>query len=115
MGHNGRMSAPKPIYLTFNGKRWKLVSKERMRDFGQCDDPNKRGKEIRIRAGQAEFELLGTYLHEFTHASFWNLAEEAVAQFEKDVATALWRLGYRRVASTSAKSEPPAEPHPQSY
>lgn len=86
----------KPIHLSLGGRRWKLRFVEKLRDFGQCDHPDTIGKEIRIRTGQTEFELLDSLLHEFNHSLFWQLDESVIAAAATDLAKALTRLGYRR-------------------
>lgn len=99
---------PKPIYLTFHGKRWKLVFKDRMKDYGQADEPTKIGKEIRLRAKQTDFDLLDSVIHEALHCcGFDILDEEWVARSATDISKALWKLGYRRVGPKPAASEPP--------
>lgn len=43
-------------------------------------------------------EELATVLHELGHAAFWDLKEEAIDEASIDIARALWRMGYRKVA-----------------
>lgn len=83
--------------VTIAGRRWKLRFVEKMRDYGRCDDPSRPHKEIRIRAGQSDFELCDTSVHEILHAAAYELlSEEWVAQTATDITKVLWRLGYRR-------------------
>lgn len=42
-------------------------------------------------------ERLDTLIHETLHASKWGMSEDEVRRVAKDVATVLWRAGYRRV------------------
>lgn len=87
------------MFLTFLGKRYRFRYVRMKHDYGQCDNPIKKGKEIRICPGQTERQELGTCTHEAMHALAWKMLDEAwVAQASEDLATMLWRLGWRKVA-----------------
>ncbi len=64
---------------------------------GTCDSPKAKNKEIRIQAGLKEQEEITILLHEALHAAnFETYSEEYVDALSKDLATMLWRVGYRK-------------------
>ena len=77
------------------GKFWRLRFAPNMASRGDCDPPDKRGKEIRIASSLRGEEKLEVLIHEMVHAAGWHIDEEFVDRFAKDAARALWRLGYR--------------------
>lgn len=85
-----------PERIKILGRWWKLRLTPHMRDHrGKCDPPYASGKTILIDSRLRGQELLEVLIHEMTHAANWHLDEEFVEQFGKDVARALWRIGYR--------------------
>lgn len=79
------------------GRRYKVRHVSQLRDRGQCDPPDQRGKEIRIATWLPPQEHLEVAIHEFKHADDWRKYDEGyVARFAEDLARFLWRLGYRR-------------------
>ena len=85
------------LHFSIMGKRYKLRYVKHMKDFGQCDEPERKNKEIRIREGQTEREELDTLLHELTHSLAWHQFDESwVTQAANDIGTVLWRLGWRK-------------------
>jgi hypothetical protein len=91
---------PKKIrYHTIRGKRYKieLVAPSKIQyDLGVCQDPRQKGKSIKINNTLTGLEELDTWIHEFLHASFFDLSEEPVLEISTDLARLLWRLGYRK-------------------
>lgn len=81
--------------LKVRGKVWSF-ERARLKDAdGLCDSPDTPGKRIRVDSrlhGERELEVI---IHEIMHAAHWDLAEEAVDEASRDIARALWRLGYR--------------------
>lgn len=63
---------------------------------GYCESPDASGKRIRILKGLDSREELEAILHEVDHAAHWHHDEEHVRQYADDVATILWRLGWRK-------------------
>lgn len=63
---------------------------------GDCTDPQKSHRTIRIDPRQGELAMLDTILHEFLHAADWHKDEKWVEHVASDAARLLWRLGYRR-------------------
>lgn len=53
-------------------------------------------REILVLDGQRGRDELDTLIHEMTHAAQWDLGEEAVEEIGTDLASALWRMGWRR-------------------
>ena len=81
--------------LKFRGKAYSYLRKS-IKDFGSCDNPKDYAKEIVVRKNMDEKEELDTNIHEFLHACFWDLTEEAITESAKDITEALWKLGYRK-------------------
>jgi hypothetical protein len=83
------------VVITILGKRWRLRFC-RIKDDGECDAPEKKGKEIRINSRLRGQEKLETLIHELLHAGNWfHRSEEAVTQEARDMARVLWKLNYR--------------------
>ena len=57
-----------------------------------------KNKEIRIKKNLSEREELEVTVHELLHAVEWSKDEEWVEQSGVEIAEALWKLGWRRVA-----------------
>lgn len=89
---------PHDCHVTVRGKRWKLAY-VRMSDGvdGDCDPPNKPGKEIRInrRLRKHPHTLCETLIHEILHAAMWVLDEEAIDTAAIDMARILYQQGLR--------------------
>lgn len=62
--------------------------------YGDCDAPNVPGKTIRIDSRLQGEKRLEVIIHEVVHCGHWDLAEEAVEEFSRDLARILTRLGY---------------------
>ncbi len=64
---------------------------------GQCDSPRTKGA-IRqlwlwpVLAKVDPTDMLGTVIHEVTHASFWDIDEPAIQDFEEDLMRLLKRM-----------------------
>ena len=76
-------------------KRWRLRFAPNLANRGDCDGPAAKHKEIRVLSGLRGEERLEVLIHEMLHAAGWHIDEAFVEQFARDVARALWRLGYR--------------------
>lgn len=81
--------------LTILGKVWRLRFAPNMANRGDCDPPNRPGKEIRISSALRGEERLEVLIHELVHAAGWHIDEAFVEQFAADTAHVLWRLGFR--------------------
>ena len=81
------------------GRRWELRYARLTNNRGECEDPTKTGKQIRISTDLPPQEELEVLIHEMLHAAGWHLDEQYVEQFADEVSAVLWRLGYRRVQS----------------
>lgn len=81
------------------GRMWRLRYVPKLADhWGSCDDPAQKGRTIRISREATGRKELETLIHEMQHACNWlQSSEEYVAQSSADIASALWRLGYRKV------------------
>jgi hypothetical protein len=60
---------------------------------GECDPPEKKNKEIRVKKGMTNVDKVEVTLHEMMHGSGWHIDEGYIAEFSHDVAVALKRLG----------------------
>lgn len=81
------------------GRRWNLrfVPRSRRRGYyGICDAPHIPNKTITIEAGHPEARELESLLHETLHAGAWNLSEETVTDWARDVARCLIKLGWHK-------------------
>ncbi len=82
--------------ITILGKRWQLRFVPNLGDkLGDCSDPARPHREIRIAQGLRGETKLEVLIHEFLHASSWEWSEEHVAHVASDIARTLRRLGYR--------------------
>lgn len=77
------------------GKVWQLRFAPNMANRGDCEPPDKRGKEIRISSSLHGEQRLEVLIHELLHAAGWHIDESFVEQFARDAARTLWRVGYR--------------------
>jgi hypothetical protein len=67
--------------------------------MGKCDAPDRTKKKILIPLKDNSCVGLETSVHEAIHAAFYLIDEETVECAGHDIATFLWRLGWRRVAN----------------
>lgn len=79
------------------GKRYKLAFRaiRSQKYLGRCDSPQEPAKQIVIDQSLRGELLLDTLVHELLHAACWDLAEETVEATASDIASVLWKLGYR--------------------
>ena len=80
------------------GKRYKIIKTLNLprESWGICTDPSFTKREIKIHKklkGAKEFEIL---IHEMLHACFWDIDENVIKEAGKDIAKALWKMGYRK-------------------
>lgn len=87
--------------LNLLGKSWQYVE-HRFANYhakdgtqGQCDSPTKVGKTIRVDPRLEGVERLEVDIHELWHACHWEHDEEHVERVARDIARALYRIGYR--------------------
>lgn len=93
------------MYVTLLGKRYRMVLGPLGRHkvngeqiWGACSGPDDKGKCIWVDSrlkGEHELEIL---LHEMMHACDWQKDEEFIAKQARDIARALTRLGFRKLA-----------------
>jgi hypothetical protein len=84
--------------LKIRGKVWEFVRVPMKETDGLCDAPTVPGKKIKVDSrlhGERELEVI---IHEVLHAAHWDLSEEAVDEAARDLARALWRIGYKHEA-----------------
>lgn len=83
--------------LKMRGKVWGFHRRRlRGKYDGLCDPPDKPGKSITVDVRLRGEEELEVIVHELTHAAHWDMTEEAVESFARDVARVLWRMGYKK-------------------
>lgn len=84
----------------FCGKRWRFSWVDRTAlpkgRRGECDAPNVKAKEIRVRNDLQELVELETLLHEGLHACDWYKDEEWVHVAARNLAQFLYAHGWRR-------------------
>lgn len=83
--------------IQLRGRRWILVRHNRLRQLdGTCDIEWQRRKRIVVSAqltGRVELE---TFIHEMSHACFWDIDEPVITQQSRGIASVLWAAGCRR-------------------
>ena len=80
---------------TLGGGQWSIRWKDKIRKddcWGLCEYDENR---ISILNTLKPFRLCDTSLHEGLHAIFPDLSEEAVTEAATELATLLWRIGFR--------------------
>lgn len=94
---------PNDTYQRIRGVTYRVredVKGKRMADSkGQCDRPDVKNPQIRLAPGLRCRERLEIILHEALHAAYWDLDEEAISAGARDIASLLWKMGYRRTDS----------------
>lgn len=84
--------------VTLRGKRYAFLKSGRLpkNSWGYCTDPADKKRMIKIHKELSDEQELEITVHEMLHGCFWDLDEEVISQVGKDIAKALWRLGYRK-------------------
>lgn len=87
----------KPVtFIKLLGKRWRINLESKIADWGDCDPPEAKNRTVRISKKARGKKRLEVLIHEMQHAcNFFPLSEEYVKHTSRDIANALWRLGYR--------------------
>ena len=83
------------MYVRLNKRWWRLRFVAKLNAAGECDSPDTKKKEIRIRESLKGEDRLDTIIHEALHACLWELDDDFVDTIASDIARVLWRLGYR--------------------
>jgi hypothetical protein len=96
--------------ITVRGRRYLLrfVAVREMQNkgaLGECDPPDRPGKEIRILKRLRGQERLDTIIHELLHAGHWDLKEDAVNELASDIARVQTQLGYSDVGEANVSQE----------
>ena len=81
---------PKIVFDKLGDKRPNGKNKT---SFGEVDTHS---GEIYIDPRQSESELLDTLVHELLHLNFKYMSEKNVHNSASNIASTLWRMGYRR-------------------
>lgn len=63
--------------------------------YGSCDHPQPPHRKLYLQKNLDSLLGMEIAIHEGTHACFWDIDEEAIAEAAHDVARFLWNLGYR--------------------
>lgn len=85
-----------PERITIFGKVWRLRSVNSKNYRGECDPPDTKAKEIRVKQGMGSEETMEVLIHEMLHAAGWHVDEGFVERFAADVARNLHKCGYKR-------------------
>ncbi len=89
----------------FNKQRWKIdlnADLPEVCDEEYCGITDHKKKTIKInRRGHTAKELMGSEIHEALHAIYPYLAEDAISRGEKELASWLWKRGYRLMQKES--------------
>lgn len=85
------------IYL--NGKYYTYLPDSKTENYGYCSGPDAKKRFIAIgkKGNQTPKTRLDTEIHEMLHAAHWPAAEWWVSRTAKEIADALWKLGYRKI------------------
>jgi|7_EtaG_2_1085326.scaffolds.fasta_scaffold86615_2 hypothetical protein len=81
--------------IRLGNRHYNLRFVEGLPQHGDIDEPSEKNKQIRINdnlTGEVQLEVL---IHEMLHGLYDFLDESYVEQPAKDLARALWRIGYR--------------------
>ena len=83
--------------LNLRGRIWHLEFVDRLEsgDYGECDDPSRPQKRIRIAMNQSSADMMDTLIHELIHACLPDLSEEATLETATDISNVLRRLKAR--------------------
>lgn len=81
---------PKRMVTMINGQKWTVHFSPKMQDYGVCEvvqqENGKVLRQIKVREGQTDLQLLDTLIHEALHAYYWDiLGEHAVTRSAKDI------------------------------
>ncbi len=95
-----------PKKFAFHGIDYRYI-RSRTKDYGYCKKPKTIEEEGVIGVsskikGKKELEI---NIHEFLHACGWFADEEWILMSGRDIATALWELGYRKDESAKTPEE----------
>ena len=81
--------------IKLRGKVWRLEFVPRLDSgaYGECDEPDRPKKGIRIATNQSKDDMMDTLIHETLHACLPDLSEDAIHDTASDISTVLTRLG----------------------
>ncbi len=89
-----------PASVTIGGKRWRIkwcpLSTLPPDRYGDCDNPEKRRKTIRILKDLPDDTMIRVVFHEVIHAGLWPVECETVDNIAEAAASILTRLGFTR-------------------
>jgi hypothetical protein len=83
--------------LNLRGRIWHLEFVDRLESgaYGECDDPSRPQKRIRIAMNQSSADMMDTLVHELIHACLPDTSEEATSESARDISNVLRRLKAR--------------------
>jgi len=83
--------------VNMRGRIWQLEFVDRLESgaYGECDDPERPRKCIRVALNQSNADLMDTLIHELIHACIPDLCEDATTDTATDIAKVLRKLGAR--------------------
>lgn len=77
--------------IVINRQRWLLDTAAKLPNdrWGDCSDPAKKNRKIRVSKSAKGNQWLEVLLHELIHARWWALCETEVTAFAKELAAIL--------------------------
>ena len=88
--------------FTLRGKRYQIVRVRQplivdgMECDGTCEPRDLPRPKIRVVHGLNDERELDVFIHEMLHACFWDLDETPITEAATDIASVLFKLGYRK-------------------
>lgn len=86
------------MFITIGGKRYEVAWHRMRNDYGRCDPPTRKNKQITFHpAIKSDDQLyMRIVIHEIAHAAGWPIDEECVNELSTVAADTLYKLGFRR-------------------
>jgi hypothetical protein len=93
--------------ITINKRRWLLDIAARIPSdrWGDCDDPQKKRRRIRVSKTAKGITWLEVLIHELIHARWWALCETEVTAFSKELVAILVLLRARVIEVLEEEEE----------
>lgn len=103
MKHNHDLAHVKTCEI--RGKKFKVIWRGHRSYIGRCEWPGEKNKTICITKTCPSLDVLMTTIHETLHAAFFDLENDAVDEYERDLRRLLTRMGITVSFTRHAKKE----------